>query len=75
MARTFQNLQLFGELSALDNVMVALKDACRSPLPLVLLGLAGGEENRARAAALALLDLDRPEALAALDYCSSSLSS
>lgn len=57
VARTFQNLQLFGELSALDNVMVALKDVYRSPLPLVLLGLARAEEKRARAAALALLGL------------------
>ncbi|WP_018507146.1 ABC transporter permease subunit [Thiobacillus thioparus] len=57
VARTFQNLQLFGELSAMDNVMVALKDVYRSPLPLVLLGLARGEEKRARAAALALLEL------------------
>jgi ABC-type branched-subunit amino acid transport system ATPase component/ABC-type branched-subunit amino acid transport system permease subunit len=57
VARTFQNLQLFGELSALDNVMVALKGVYRSPLPLVLLGLARGEEKRASAAALALLEL------------------
>ncbi|HEY9146504.1 MAG TPA: ATP-binding cassette domain-containing protein, partial [Thiobacillus sp.] len=57
VARTFQNLQLFSELSALDNVMVALKDVYRSPLPLVLLGLARAEEKRARAAALALLEL------------------
>lgn len=57
VARTFQNLQLFGELSALDNVMVALKDVYRSPLPLVLLGLAKGEEKRAHAAALTLLEL------------------
>ena len=57
VARTFQNLQLFGELSALDNVMVALKDVYRSPLPLVLLGLAKAEEKRACAAALALLEL------------------
>ncbi|MBI3431276.1 MAG: branched-chain amino acid ABC transporter ATP-binding protein/permease [Hydrogenophilales bacterium] len=57
VARTFQNLQLFGELSALDNVMVALKDVYRSPLPLVLLGFAKGEEKRAGAAALALLEL------------------
>jgi ABC-type branched-subunit amino acid transport system ATPase component/ABC-type branched-subunit amino acid transport system permease subunit len=57
VARTFQNLQLFSELSALDNVMVALKGVYRSPLPLVLLGLAKAEEKRAAAAALALLDL------------------
>jgi len=57
LARTFQNLQLFGEVSALDNVMVALKGVYRSPLPLVMLGLARGEEKRASAAALALLEL------------------
>ncbi|MFP5213889.1 MAG: ABC transporter permease subunit [Acidobacteriota bacterium] len=57
IARTFQNLQLFSELSALDNVMAALKGAYRKPLPLVLLGLAGVEERRAQADALALLDL------------------
>jgi len=37
--------------------MVALKDVYRSPLPLVLLGLARAEEKRASAAALALLEL------------------
>jgi len=57
VARTFQNLQLFGELTALENVMVALKDVYRSPLPLVLLGLARPEERRAQADALALLEL------------------
>jgi branched-chain amino acid transport system permease protein len=57
IARTFQNLQLFGELTAIDNVMVALKDVFRAPLPLVLLGLAGAEEQRGLAAARALLDL------------------
>jgi ABC-type branched-subunit amino acid transport system ATPase component len=57
VARTFQNLQLFGELSALDNVMLAMKGAYRSPLPLVLLGLAKAEEKRVQADALALLEL------------------
>ncbi len=57
VARTFQNLQLFGELSALDNVMLALKGAYRIPLPLVLLGLAKSEEKRAQSGALALLEL------------------
>lgn len=57
VARTFQNLQLFSELSALDNVMVALRDTYRMPWPLVLLGLAYAEERRAQAAALALLEL------------------
>jgi len=57
IARTFQNLQLFGELSALDNVMVALKGVYRCPLPLLLLGFARREERRAQAQSLALLEL------------------
>jgi branched-chain amino acid transport system permease protein len=57
VSRTFQNLQLFGELSALDNIMLALKGVYRSPLPLVLLGFARAEEKRAQADALALLEL------------------
>lgn len=57
VARTFQNLQLFGELSALDNVMVALKGVYRMPLPLLLLGLGRAEEQRAQGEALALLEL------------------
>ncbi len=57
IARTFQNLQVFSELSALENVMVAMKGAYKTPLPLVLLGLAWREEKRAQADALALLEL------------------
>ena len=57
VARTFQNLQIFSGLSALDNVMVALRGAYRTPMPLVLLGAARGEERRAQADALALLEL------------------
>ena len=57
VARTFQNLQLFGELTALENVLVALKGVYRNPLPMVLLGLARREERAAQAQALALLEL------------------
>jgi branched-chain amino acid transport system permease protein len=57
IARTFQNLQLFSGMTALDNVMVALRGAWRVPLPLVLLGLGRLEELRGQAAALALLEL------------------
>jgi len=44
-------------MTALDNVMVALRGAWRVPLPFVLLGLGRREELRGQAAALALLDL------------------
>ena len=57
VARTFQNLQLFSQLTALDNVMVALRDAFKLPMPLVILGLSHEEERRAQADALALLEL------------------
>ncbi len=57
LARTFQNLQLFSGMTALDNVMVALRGAYRLPLPLLLLGLGRREERAAQARALALLEL------------------
>lgn len=57
IARTFQNLQLFGGMTALENVMVALRGAYKLPLPLVLAGLGRAEERRAQAEALALLEL------------------
>ena len=57
ISRTFQNLQLFSELSVLDNVMVPLKGVYGCPLPLVLLGLGRSAERRAEADALTLLEL------------------
>jgi branched-chain amino acid transport system permease protein len=57
VARTFQNLQLFSGMTALENVMVALRGAYRAPLLLVLAGLGRAEERRAQAEALALLEL------------------
>jgi ABC-type branched-subunit amino acid transport system ATPase component len=57
VSRTFQNLQLFGDLSALDNVMVAVKGVYRTPLALVLFGFARAEEKRAQAEAMVLLEL------------------
>jgi branched-chain amino acid transport system permease protein len=55
ISRTFQNLQLFSELTALDNVMVAMKGYYRTPLPLVLLGLSERAEKKAESDSLALL--------------------
>ena len=57
LARTFQNLQLFSGMTALDNVMVALRGAYRLPLPALLTGLGRAEERAAQARALALLEL------------------
>jgi ABC-type branched-subunit amino acid transport system ATPase component/ABC-type branched-subunit amino acid transport system permease subunit len=56
VARTFQNLQLFVGMTALENVMVALRGVYRAPLPLVCVGLGRVEERRAQAEALALLE-------------------
>ncbi|MBI3562988.1 MAG: branched-chain amino acid ABC transporter ATP-binding protein/permease [Gammaproteobacteria bacterium] len=56
IARTFQNLQLFSELSALENVMLALRDHYRVPLALLLLGLGKQQQTQAQAKALALLE-------------------
>ena len=57
VARTFQNLQLFSQLTALDNVMVALRGAYNVSMPLVIMGMSHEEERRAQADALALLEL------------------
>ncbi len=57
IARTFQNLQLFLELTALENIMVALRHVYRLPLPLIMAGLGRREEATARSEALALLTL------------------
>ena len=57
IARTFQNIRVFGEMSLLENVMVGLHGHLRYGLPGLWLGLPGfrGEERRARERALELL--------------------
>jgi len=67
IARTFQNVRLFGELAALDNVMIARHVRTRSGLVGGVLGLgpARQEERATRERARALLALvglaDRPD--------------
>lgn len=58
VARTFQNVQLFGEMTALENVLVGLHHTFTSQLTSVALRLPlwHREENKARAHAYALLD-------------------
>ncbi|MBV8657410.1 MAG: branched-chain amino acid ABC transporter ATP-binding protein/permease [Burkholderiales bacterium] len=57
VSRTFQNLQIFGDLSALDNVSVSLRGAYRLIWPLVAAGFGDAEERAAQSHALALLEL------------------
>ncbi|MBN9402447.1 MAG: branched-chain amino acid ABC transporter ATP-binding protein/permease [Burkholderiales bacterium] len=58
VARTFQNVQLFGEMSALENVLVGLHHSFGSGLAGVALRTPGWrrEERQARARALGLLE-------------------
>jgi branched-chain amino acid transport system permease protein len=58
MARTFQNVQLFGEMTALQNVLVGLHHTFDSNLVDVMLHLPRylREDRRANARALGLLD-------------------
>jgi branched-chain amino acid transport system permease protein len=58
LARTFQNVQLFGELSVLENVLVGLHHTYRSGSFAVALGLPRPrrEEAAARRRAMALLE-------------------
>src|SRR5579859_6572248 len=58
IARTFQNLQLFGEMSAFENVLVALNHSLRGTVFDVILGTPRRRrsEAEARTRAMALLD-------------------
>ncbi len=57
IARTFQNVQLFSELTVIENVMVGLHHTYRSGIPAVALGLpsAKREEQAARVRAASIL--------------------
>ena len=57
ISRTFQNLQIFADLSAAQNIAIALRGAWRLPWPLLALGLGAHEQRRAQAQAQALLQL------------------
>jgi branched-chain amino acid transport system permease protein len=58
IARTFQNIQLFGEMTALENVLVGLHHTFASSLVSVILATPGqrAEEARARARAASILE-------------------
>ncbi|RYE35591.1 MAG: branched-chain amino acid ABC transporter ATP-binding protein/permease [Hyphomicrobiales bacterium] len=66
IARTFQNVQLFGELTCLENVMVGLHHTYRSGFFAVALGLpqARKEERAARQRAASILQFVGLEAMA-----------
>lgn len=66
VARTFQNLQLFSDLTVLDNVMVGLHLSFKSSLFKVMLGLPSvwKEEERLRIKAYRLLEFVGLEKLA-----------
>jgi len=57
IARTFQNIQLFGEMTALENVLVGLHHTFKSNLPSIILSTPSQrrEEQAARARAAAIL--------------------
>jgi branched-chain amino acid transport system ATP-binding protein len=59
IARTFQNIRLFADMSVLETVMTGMHLRMRASLAAILLRLPGfrAEERRAQAEALALLDL------------------
>lgn len=59
IARTFQNIRLFADMSVLETVMTGMHVRMRAGLAAILLRLPGfrAEEGRARGDALALLDL------------------
>lgn len=48
IARTFQNIRLWGDLSVLDNVRAALLGTCPTPLWQIVLRTSGGERNESR---------------------------
>lgn len=57
IARTFQNIRLFSNLSALENVMIARHLQTRSGLLQGVFGMASQEEQTTRTAAAELLEL------------------
>ncbi|MCU0513526.1 MAG: ABC transporter ATP-binding protein [Anaerolineae bacterium] len=56
IARTFQNIRLFGEMTALENILVGMHPRLKGGVLAALTGLHGGEERRAIARAMELLE-------------------
>lgn len=57
ISRTFQNLQIFADLTAIENVAISMKDAYRLAWPWVALGLAKKEDRKAMQDAQTLLNI------------------
>jgi ABC-type branched-subunit amino acid transport system ATPase component len=66
IARTFQNVQLFAELTCVENIMVGLHHSYRSSLASVMLGLPSEkrQETAARERAMSILQFVGLESLA-----------
>jgi branched-chain amino acid transport system ATP-binding protein len=57
IARTFQNIRLFGEMSALENVIIARDLHNKSNMLIGMVGLANLEEQKSKNKAVELLEL------------------
>lgn len=55
IARTFQNLQLFTQMTVIENVMAALRGVYKKSWLMIMAGLSKDEEKEAEARALAIL--------------------
>jgi branched-chain amino acid transport system ATP-binding protein len=59
IARTFQNIRLFGDMTALDNVKVAIEERLPASLAATLLSTPAFQRKQREATELALVILDR----------------
>ncbi|MBD8892494.1 ABC transporter ATP-binding protein [Roseibium litorale] len=57
MARTFQNIRLFSEMTVIENVLTGMHIQLSTPVWRTLIPFAGAEERQAKAKAMDLLEL------------------